>query len=205
MWLQTCRWTTSDPALSSVLEAVKKLRSDSWPDDRKSIEKEAGEERRRRIEAGHDEIRQVATDIYDIEKRERELAAEADAAYDERLRAFDTDYLQRRLLSSDDDTVRLISTDLISERYVLSKIHTKFAHVESEEEQLSALVPRAIYELKAAILAGYIDDTKRRLAAVSPSDTETFEKLLRTIVEYQELQKEFAKTMGERIILPKHS
>ena len=195
----------SDPALSSVLEAVKKLRSDSWPDDRKSIEKEAGEERRRRIEAGHDEIRQVATDIYDIEKRERELAAEADAAYDERLRAFDTDYLQRRLLSSDDDTVRLISTDLISERYVLSKIHTKFAHVESEEEQLSALVPRAIYELKAAILAGYIDDTKRRLAAVSPSDTETFEKLLRTIVEYQELQKEFAKTMGERIILPKHS
>ncbi len=195
----------SDPALSSVLEAVKKLRSDSWPDDRKSIEKEAEEERRRRIEAGHDEIRQVATDIYDIEKRERELAAEADAAYDARLRAFDTDYLQRRLLSSDDDTVRLISTDLISERYVLSKIHTKFAHVESEEEQLSALVPRAIYELKAAILAGYIDDTKRRLAAVPPSDTETFEKLLRTIVEYQELQKEFAKTMGERIILPKHS
>jgi len=194
----------SDPALKTTLEAVETIRNGSWPKERKRVEAEAEAARRKHIEAGREEIRRLATDIHDIEKREHDLTEEADAAFDAQMRSFDIDFLQRLLLSSPDDTVRRISTDLISERYVLSKIHTKFAHVESEEEQLATLVPRAIYELKAAILAGYIDDTKKKLAAVSPGDKKTFDELLHTIVEYQELQKEFAKTMGERIILPKH-
>lgn len=195
--------TFTDPVLRRTVEAVEAMRTGSWPADRLKFIEEARQMRLQEIAGGRDKIRETARDVAEIENSDAELIRRCDARYNARLLDFDITYAQRRLVSDPDNDIRTAATDLISERYTLSKIHTKFAHVETEQEQLPMLVPRAIYELKSAILAAYIDELNRKLAATDISDTATYGSILREIVDYQRIQQDFARSMGERIILPR--
>ena len=195
----------SDPALRATFDAVGALcSSETRLADREDFLRRDAEISREELERGRAAIRESGVQsVADLEVREQELSQKCAEDARKRLDDFDIAYGQRYLLSSPDDTVRSTATDLITERHVLSKIHTKFAHVESEQELLPTLVPRAIYELKAAILAGYIEEARRELAATDPSDTEKYDALLQSLYSYQLTQKDFARTMGERIILPR--
>lgn len=193
----------SDPVYRRTIDAVEAMRTGSWPDDRRAYEQIAAAERLEEIAAGQEHIRQTARDVAEIESKDAELTIRCDANFNAKMNAFDTEYAQKRLLSDPDNDIRNAATDLVSERYTLSKIHTKFAHVETEQEQLPTLVPRAIYELKSAILSEYIDSLNRKLAATDINDTAAYRAILQEIVDYQAIQKDFAKSMGERIILPR--
>lgn len=195
--------TFTDPVLRRTVEAVEAMRTSSWPGDRLKFIEEAQQMRLQEIAEGRDQIRATARDVAEIENKDAELIRHCDARYNARLLDFDITYAQRRLVSDPDNDIRTAATDLISERYTLSKIHTKFAHVETEQEQLPTLVPRAIYELKSAILAAYIDELNHKLAATDISDTVAYSNILREIVDYQRIQQDFARSMGERIILPR--
>ncbi len=48
--------------------------------------------------------------------------------------------------------ISTLTADLISEKYTLSKIHSKFHQIETEEQRLSELAPRYIYEYKLAMI-----------------------------------------------------
>lgn len=134
-----------------------------------------------------------------IERAEKELDERLDAARAEELDTFDQQWAEKILISSPDDAVRTLATDLAADRHQLSKIHTKYAHVETERERLQILVPRAVYELKYALLELELRSITRRIAAAA-GDFALQQQLMQRIVELSEVRKELARYLGERTL-----
>ena len=63
----------------------------------------------------------------------------------------------------------------------------------------SILVPRAVYELKYALLELQLRDMSRRLA-LSGSDFEAQTSILKAIQELSEVRKQLARYLGERTL-----
>ena len=135
---------------------------------------------------------------------EQRARNEAEKYRVERINEFDAKYCQDRLANSPDDIVRNTANALLIERYTLSRIYTKQENIESEQEQLPDLVPRAIYELQNAILAGRLRDLSAELATLDASHIDRAQEIIMKIAELQNMQRELVKVLGERIILPKH-
>ncbi len=89
------------------------------------------------------------------------------------------------------------------ERYTLSRIYSKQENVETEQDQLHVLVPRAIFELRNAILSDMLAELSGQLAALNPAQADEALEIMKKIGEYKELQRELVKILGERIILPR--
>lgn len=172
----------------------------AYRDDRAAAEARADATAARVIAEGIERIgRELAGEgIAVMERAEAALRESADAARKAELDLFDTRYAEHILVSSPDDTIRSLATDLVADRHRLSKIHTKYAHVETERERLQILVPRAVYELKYALLELQMRDLTRRLAAGGDIDTQT--SLMRSIQDLGEIRKELARYLGERTL-----
>lgn len=153
---------------------------------------------------GIDEIRAKATDPGSINAMEKELQQRVDAAYSKGLDDFSADYLSRLMCSSPDSEVRNLTTELVIERFSLSRIHTKYAHVETEQERIIDHVPRKINELQDAILCTRLTDLHNRLASVDKSDYRTSVGIMREIHEVEQTRRQLSEYIGERVIVPKH-
>lgn len=176
----------------------------TWREDYSRHEAMLAGQRARTIAEGEDEIRRTMTDLGSIAASEKALEMRADNEYADGLTAFSVMYIEKILGSCQDDTVRRITTDLVSEKYVLSKVHTKYSKIETEQERIADLVPRAVYELKDAILECRIRDLRRRISEVAASgDGNELRNLMMQSMEYTRLKAEFAKFLGERIVAPR--
>ena len=147
-------------------------------------------------------IQKTATNLTDIYAQEQVLTKECDEAYFKGISHFNMMYIVRELISSPDDIVRRVTTDLISEKYVLSKVHTKYAKIETEQDKLDELVPRAIYEWKDAILECQMRDIRQKIKEAG-NNTEELTALMSRQMELKQLKSEFAKFLGERIVAPR--
>ena len=77
--------------------------------------------------------------------------------------------------------------------------------VETEEERLSDLVPRALGELRHAILTTKIKAVKRRISQASAAaDSDTLRDAMHELMELNALKAEFASFLGDRIVTPPH-
>ncbi len=112
-------------------------------------------------------------------------------------------YGQTKLINSADNTVRTIASELLVERYTLSRIYSKGTHIESEQDQLQTLVPRAVNELRSAIVGGMIKDLTARLITLAPNDDAAAAEIMEQLAGWKEYQKQLGKILGERIILPR--
>ena len=110
-------------------------------------------------------------------------------------------YIGHHLINSPDNEISLQAADLINDRHQLSKIHTKFQVVAREIDTLGELIPRAIFELKDAIVARRIDELRNELRAAT--DEEKVTHIMKEITQYMEVRKELARYLGERIVTPK--
>jgi len=191
------------PAFKRTYEAVRELRHGSWRKDREVFIHSLDNECTSRMAAAYDEIRQKAENIAQIESMEQLAKEENDRYRIQRLNEFDAKYCQDRLANSPDDVVRNTANALLVERYTLSRIYTKQENIESEQKQLPDLVPRAIRELKNAILSARLRDLSVELANLGPSQMDRAEEVIMKIAELQNMQRELVKILGERIILPK--
>ena len=109
------------------------------------------------------------------------------------------------MASSPDDEIRNTTTDLVTEKYQLSKIHTKYANIPEERDTLNELLPRSMFELEKAILELDITDLNDGLKAESskPSpDSGLIVSIMAKILEKQKLKKVYAKLIGDRVITP---
>lgn len=204
MELKADATTFTDPDIARTFAAILDISGgETFAVEHQEAERRFLTERETMLIEGREMIRHEATSVAEIEKAESALIAKLDAELYEKLDRFDNDYLQRILCSSPDDSLRRLATDLSCEKYTLSKIHSKFTHLETEQDQLRTLVPRAIYEYKAAILAQELALLNERLKQIPPGDADSYTALLKEIINHQQLQARFAKTNGERIILPK--
>ena len=59
---------------------------------------------------------------------------------------------KRHFLNHNDFEISKLTADLITEKYTLSKIHSKFHKLEGEDERLNELAPRFIFEYKLAVI-----------------------------------------------------
>lgn len=158
------------------------------------------------IAEGIEEIRRTTDDFQSIERKETELHAREDAVFTAAMDDFREHYVSRALLSCDRDNVRRMATDMISSRHQLSKIHTKYSHIQTERDRLAELVPLAVYNLKCALVECDIIDVNAEIKEAyktNSSDLDHIRDLMIRVAELNTLKKELAKYLGERILSPR--
>lgn len=101
-----------------------------------------------------------------------------------------------------DPQVSRLATDMLADKYVLSKYHSKTSKVEEESDRLIELVPRVMFEYKNKLLLETIKDKMLELKkANEQNDIPLLEKLMQEIGTLNIIKSQLAKTLGERIIL----
>ena len=196
-------YTLSDPTSRMVFEAVGVLRNNVFPEE-SIIEKQRIETQvQAKIEEERIALAQKGGSLEMLERAEIRFAAEAENLRTSLVKAFEADFVRKRFVNSPDDTIRNAANDFIADRYALSRIYQRTGEVESEQDQLPVLVPRAVNELRAAVLQDRLQDLYSRLKALPPNDVATATEIMNTIMNYQEYQKKLVKALGDRIILPK--
>lgn len=156
-------------------------------------------------EEGENEIAMTATTSEEIEKRRLSLKEKCDRKYADDINEFTANYLERNLSSSPDDMARNLTIELIDDKYVLSKIHSRFTQIEEEKDILYRLVPRSIHELRNAILHDRILRLSDRLNTIyrrNPEDVSTISQLMKELMSMKQLESKFAKIIGERVVMP---
>lgn len=110
---------------------------------------------------------------------------------------------ERYFLNHPDPLISRIAADLASDKYALSKIHSKFKLLEEEVDRLIELVPYEVLNYKDAILKKRMDDLNYKIKlAQEQNNLEELTKLMTELsLIWQESKKLIAKHLGERIIL----
>lgn len=150
---------------------------------------------------GYDEIASKNLASQDIEKEERFLEERLNKSFNDSIRDFAMTYPGNILASHEDDAVRLASIDFMTERNQISKIFNRTSNLIPEYEQLIDRVPRAIVELKDGILAERISEV--RLKIKETADADELSELMKQMIELQQIRKDLALQIGERILSPR--
>lgn len=178
-----------------------------WGPDQTRFEEKIKMEQEQKMEAGIARIRAEALDLSDIRRLELELKQRVESEIEEMKSNFEGMYLARALASSPDDTVRGIASELANEKHHLSKIHTKFSSVETERDRLKDLVPMAYWNLQEAIIELRIRELRKQIqqeCVAQPRNDARVLELMAKHAEYNEMKKELARYLGERIVVPKN-
>ena len=188
----------TNPDLEKVFVAVQAA-AQNWTAELATVEARADEMCSRMRADSREEVASAGS-VEAINRKEREV----EQAIEEARKNFITEAAERYLtttLGADPDAdVRRLSTAFASEKYVLSKIHTKSAHIPTEREQLQQRAPRAVYGLKIAVMQWREKEVRASLAGLSgqeAADTLAMLQQIRSIIA------ELARYLGERIVLPK--
>ena len=107
----------------------------------------------------------------------------------------------RYFLSHPDPMVSRLAADLLSDKYQLSKYHSKFREIESEENRLAQYVVRDLYAFKEAYILYRIREKQEALKQLPPDNVEGMMELMKEIASLNEIKKVLAKELGERIVL----
>ena len=193
--------TFSNPQYAKVFEVVRNEVTSSFADDLRRKEIQLQEEKQRMLAKGIAEIQKTAINLSEIKGQEKILEEECEAVYQSGLIEYSVMYIVNNLISSPDDVVRKVTTNLVSEKYVLSKVHTKFAKIDTEQDKIVELVPRAIFEWKDAILECKLRDIKAQLRGCTDVNEQL--ALMAQCMELQQIKIAFAKYLGERIVAPR--
>ncbi len=112
----------------------------------------------------------------------------------------------RYFISHADPEISRLASELMSDRYQLSKIHSRILGEEEgdqrsrllEQNLLNSYVPRSTTELKNAYVLQKIEVIKKALKKASPEDENG---LILQLQQLQQIKKLLARELGERIIL----
>ncbi len=110
---------------------------------------------------------------------------------------------ERYFLAHPSQEISKLAAELASDRYQLSKYHSKAQHVVTDEERLYDLVPHVMIDFKSAIIK---EELKHILQALqNPENVKDETKYMDMMKRYKELcliQSEMAKYQGDRVIIP---
>ena len=116
----------------------------------------------------------------------------------------DTNFISERyFLAHPSQEISKLAAELASDRYQLSKYHSKAQHVVTDEERLYELVPHLMIDFKSTIIK---EELKHILQALqNPENVKDETKYMNMMKRYKELclvQSEMAKYQGDRVIIP---
>lgn len=107
----------------------------------------------------------------------------------------------RYFLAHQDPIVSKLAANLVSDKYQLSKYHTKYREIENETDRLSLVVPRDIIALKDAYITKEIKDLQHKLKTIQQSgDMQEILNLMISLNKMYEIKSYLAKELGERIV-----
>lgn len=108
---------------------------------------------------------------------------------------------ERYFIAHPDPAISRLAAELASERYQLSKYHSKNQKIITDEERLYELVPRLLLDFKLAIVE---EEMKHTLQALSnPSIANDPQQCLAIMQHYKELQQTqslMAQNAGDRVV-----
>ena len=189
-----------------MLNEANTLYQENWHNDFAKHNETLIQQRQQAIADGIEEIRRTANDMSSITAKEQALIERVDKEYYDNIIEFNCQYIAKFMMYSQDDQVRTIATDMNIEKHELSKVHTKYAKIETEIDRLTELIPRAITELKDAIIGCEIKAIQQEISNLSSSpnaDIERIMELMARQTELNEIKKQLAKVIGDRIITPR--
>lgn len=196
--------TFSNPIYSRIVDRCRELIASDWDNDRAAAEATSLQQRDEQWQAGTEEISRTANNLDLIKQKEKILLEKIDNDHYSRLDKHTELFFIRRLTSSPDDDIRNSVTEMASSKHKLSKVHSKYSHVESERERLEELLPRAIYALKNAMLQYDIRLKREQLKEASTKgDMDTIKQIFIELTHLDNLRRDFAQKLGDRVVLPK--
>ena len=106
-------------------------------------------------------------------------------------------------INQPDPEIGKLAVDIAVDKYQLSKIHTKYATIETDEDKLLELIPRAVFELKDAMIRIEIQHLNEKIREFSSTDDpRELISIMEQIRERNELRTVLARELGDRIITP---
>ncbi len=109
---------------------------------------------------------------------------------------------QRYFLAHPDANISRIAADLISDKYHLSKYHTKYRQLEDEKDKLDLLVPRDIYAFKEAYTIQQFKEIQNKIKELQKEgNLEGTLELMKELSRLNEIKAVLSKELGERIVL----
>lgn len=192
----------SIPAYQAIYEKAVSLLPDFYGERPKKEEEIAT--LRQKLEAeGIEHIRNTIDNIDSIQREEKALQERIDNQIMQEKTLFQSSFLEKKLCSDESDIVRNAAIELVSDKYQLSKVHTKFSNVETEADRLNELIPVAILSWKDAILTFNIRKIQEQIKeAAKAGDLTRMQDLLASQNNLKSLQQQFAKLLGDRVIIP---
>lgn len=107
---------------------------------------------------------------------------------------------EKYFLYHSDQKIAMLTTDLITEKYTLSKIHSKVQRVDSDLDRLFELVPRLVYEFKNSLILDIIREKLLNLKAASEiKNYQEVDAIMLDLKQLENIKKQLAKTLGERV------
>ncbi|MDR1500248.1 MAG: DNA primase [Tannerellaceae bacterium] len=101
-----------------------------------------------------------------------------------------------------DTDVSRLAADLISEKYQLSKYHSKYREIKDEEEMLAVLAPKDLLCFKEACIRKQIEEIGGKIKELQGSgEDEKVISLMREQEALNVIKKSLNKVIGERIVL----
>ena len=109
---------------------------------------------------------------------------------------------ERFFVAHPDPKISTIATELASDRYQLSKYHSKTQKLVTDEERLSEMVPMLMINFKNAIVAEELKHIMYALQDPSiANDNAQCDAVMQRYKEMKEIQNLMAKRLGDRVVL----
>lgn len=109
---------------------------------------------------------------------------------------------EKHFLYHPDSLISQLTADLVTEKYQLSKVHSKLKKVESDSDRLIDLVPRVVFEFKNSLIIDLIREKLLELKAASETKNNTLiDEIMDDMANLEAVKKQLSKTLGERIII----
>ncbi|WP_321425660.1 DNA primase [uncultured Bacteroides sp.] len=111
---------------------------------------------------------------------------------------------ERYFISHSDPAISQMAAELSSDRYQLSKYHTKGQHIISDDERLYELVSTLMTNFKNAIVEEELRHILRALQDPENGKSEDkYTTIMKRYIEIQRIRDIMAKRLGDRVILRK--
>lgn len=108
---------------------------------------------------------------------------------------------ERYFLAHPDPVISKLAAELISDRYQLSKYHSKNQKIVADEERLVDLVPLLMIDFKNAIVEEELKHTMRLLQdPETAKNEEKCQAIMKKFKELKEIQNIMAKRLGDRVL-----
>ena len=109
---------------------------------------------------------------------------------------------ERFFVAHPDPKISTIATELASDRYQLSKYHSKTQKLVTDEERLYEMVPMLMINFKNAIVAEELKHIMYALQDPSiANDNAQCDAVMQRYTEMKEIQNLMAKRLGDRVVL----